>query len=108
MKNDDFYQRVYLLVQSIPKGRVTTYGAIARHLGVAWGARMVGYALHAVASDMSMPCHRVVNRNGDLTGKMHFATPTLMRDLLKSEGVRFKGDCVRMDLHFWDPGVDDR
>ncbi len=103
MNKDDFYRRVYRVVRRIPTGKVTTYGAIAEQIGARSSSRMVGYALHGVAGDMDIPCHRVVNRNGELTGKMHFATPTLMRDLLESEGVTFRGDAVDMKLHFWQP-----
>jgi|GEM_PF-252384 len=101
--SSDFYRRVYRVVARIPVGRVTTYGAIARCLGLRSSARMVGYALKAVAEEMALPCHRVVNRNGELTGKHHFATPTLMRDLLEGEQVKFKGDAVLLEEHFWDP-----
>ncbi len=98
----DFYTRVYEVVMRIPEGRVTTYGAIARACGMQ-SARVVGYALKGVADDMGIPCHRVVNRNGELSGKHHFATPTLMRDLLEGEDVEFDGERVVMDKHFWDP-----
>ena len=99
----DFYHRVYDVVRRIPVGRVTTYGAIAQHLGLRSSARLVGHALNAVGDDMEIPCHRVVNRNGELTGKRFFATPTLMRELLESEGVRFSGEGVIMEGQFWDP-----
>lgn len=101
----DFYEEVYKVVASIPTGKVTTYGAIAKHLGAGSSSRLVGHALNAVAEDMSLPCHRVVNRNGELSGKMHFATPTLMQELLESEGIEFIGDTVNMNNHFWDPGI---
>ena len=100
----DFFLRVYGVVVRIPYGRVTTYGAIARHIGAGRSARAVGYALNAVAGDDDIPCHRVVNRNGELSGKVHFATPTLMHDLLEAEGVTFDGDRVALEEHFWDPG----
>ncbi|MBS1914225.1 MAG: MGMT family protein [Bacteroidetes bacterium] len=103
---DDFYHRVYQVVALIPTGRVTSYGAIAAYLGLKSSARMVGYALNGVAGDMELPCHRVVNRAGELSGKHHFATPTLMRDLLESEGVEFKGEAVLMAKHFWDPAIE--
>lgn len=105
---EDFYSRVHEVVLRIPVGRVTTYGAIAKYLGAAMSSRMVGYALNSVADDSSIPCHRVVNRNGELSGKMHFATPTLMYDLLVSEGIHFKGAAVDIRKHFWDPAADDR
>lgn len=104
--HEDFYRRVYAVVARIPSGSVTTYGAIAACLGLKSSARMVGYALNGVAGDMEIPCHRVVNRNGELSGKHHFATPTLMRDLLESEGIGFEGETVVMREHFWDPAAE--
>ncbi len=101
----DFFHRVYETVMEIPVGCVTTYGAIAAYLGARSSSRLVGYALTAAAHDMSIPCHRVVNRNGLLTGSHHFATPTLMRDLLEAEDVGFTGDAVAMEKHFWDPAT---
>jgi methylated-DNA-protein-cysteine methyltransferase-like protein len=100
---NDFYHRIYEVVMEIPEGRVTTYGAIAAFLGARRSSRMVGYALKSVPEEMALPCHRVVNRNGELSGKHHFASSTLMRDLLESEGVRFSGEAVIMENHFWDP-----
>ena len=100
---NDFFHRVYEVVMQIPVGKVTTYGAIARRVGAGRSARTVGYALNAVANDHRIPCHRVVNRNGELSGKDHFATPTLMRELLEAEGVRFDGENVVMEEHFWNP-----
>ena len=100
----DFFLRVHSVVMRIPFGKVTTYGAIARHLGAGRSARTVGYALNAVAENQDIPCHRVVNRNGELSGKTHFATPTLMRELLEEEDVTFNEDRVVMERHFWDPG----
>src|SRR5687768_14515083 len=99
----DLYERIYDIVRRIPIGSVTSYGAIARCIGIGRSSRMVGYALNAVADDMSIPCHRVVNRNGELSGKMHFATPTLMRELLESENITFVDEAVDMKRHFWDP-----
>ena len=103
---DDFFERVWNVVRDIPAGRVTTYGAIARHLGIGHAARTVGWALQAVArsGDASVPCHRVVNREGRLTGRLHFATPTLMEERLRAEGVSFV-DRDRIDLprHLWIP-----
>jgi methylated-DNA-protein-cysteine methyltransferase-like protein len=103
---EDFYRRVYAVVSEIPIGKVSSYGAIAASLGARSSARLVGHALAAAAHDMSIPCHRVVNRNGELTGRMHFATPSLMRELLESEGVTFDGDAVVMEKHFWNPGTE--
>lgn len=103
----DFYERVYSVVREIPVGMVTTYGAIAAYLGAKRSSRLVGYALSLAADDMSLPCHRVVNRNGELTGRIHFASPMMMREMLESEAVTFKGDAVRMEKHFWDPAGND-
>lgn len=105
----DFYPRVYDLVRRIPPGRVTTYGRIARALGAPRASRGVGWALKAVASapggPLAVPCHRVVNRDGELTGRRHFATPTVMEERLLSEGVPFTAD-GRVDLAscVWEPG----
>ncbi len=100
---DDFSWKVIEAVMRIPVGRVSTYGAIARHVGAGRSARLVGHVLNTVGAEMDVPCHRVVNRNGELTGRMHFATPSLMRELLEAEGVAFVGDAVDLPLHFWDP-----
>jgi len=100
---DDFYERVYILVRQIPRGKVTTYGHIARALGLRSGARLVGWALNAARYRPDIPCHRVVNRRGELSGKMHFATPTLMRELLESEGVRVENDRVDLRRYLWIP-----
>lgn len=83
----DFFQRVYTLVQQVPYGRVTTYGAIAKKLGMARSSRMVGYALNASHAHGNIPAHRVVNRVGLLTGKHHFMGTNLMQQLLESEGI---------------------
>ncbi|MFM2386839.1 MAG: hypothetical protein RL660_1596 [Bacteroidota bacterium] len=84
----DFFTRVHEVARQVPKGRVTTYGAIAECLGGRMSARMVGWAMNAAHNAKpKVPAHRVVNRNGLLTGKMHFATPTLMEELLANEGV---------------------
>ncbi len=100
----DFFDRVYRIVAEIPFGRVTTYGLVAAAAGSEGAARTVGWALNgAVAS--GLPCHRVVNRFGALSGARHFATPTLMEDLLRSEGVAFdEAGCVRLGEHLWVPG----
>ena len=102
----DFFERVWDVVREIPAGRVTTYGHIARHLGVGHAARTVGWALKAVATsdDLAVPCHRVVNREGALTGRMHFASPTLMEERLRSEDVGFTDDGrVELAAHLWVP-----
>jgi len=100
----DFFADVYDVVRLIPSGRVTSYGAIARYLGSARSSRMVGWAMNSAHGLKDVPAHRVVNRNGLLTGKMHFKTPDLMEELLKNEGVLVKEDQV-LDFkkHFWDP-----
>lgn len=100
----DFYERVYALVRCIPVGRVTNYGALARALGADGAARTVGYALNACHSDSSIPAHRVVNRNGLLTGKFHFGGLSAMQQQLEAEGIRVENDAVlEFDRHFWDP-----
>lgn len=99
--SDDFYNRVHEIVSKIPRGRVTTYGAIASYLGVASGARMVGYALNR--SGDRLPAHRVVNRLGQLSGRAHFPDDT-MRERLEQEGVLFTGEyTVDLEKHFWNP-----
>ena len=101
-----FFERVYDLVRLIPAGKVTTYGAIARYLGASRSARIVGWAMNASHGDMSIPAHRVVNRNGLLTGKHHFEGTQLMEQLLESEGVRIEDhQVVDMKSHFWDPNL---
>ncbi len=98
-----FFERVWAVVGKIPPGRVTTYGDIAEYLGRRGAARTVGWALNeAVGTDV--PCHRVVNRNGVLTGKRHFETPHVMEERLRSEGVTFTDDGrVALDAHRWVP-----
>ncbi len=98
----DYYDRVYDVVAQIPEGRVTTYGAIARFLGITSGARMVGYALNS-ATEKPIPAHRVVNRNGELTGRSHFPGDT-MRERLQQEDIGFVDDYqIDIETHFWDP-----
>ena len=104
----DFFQRVWDVVDEIPYGKVTTYGHIAEHLGVKSAARTVGWALKA-AAQAGLPCHRVVNRFGALSGKRHFEGPDVMEDRLRSEGVAFDEEgCVVLDEHLWVPGEADR
>ena len=103
-----FYARVWALVDTIPWGRVTTYGHVARALGAAGSARMVGWALNAAAAT-GLPCHRVVNRSGTLTGRLHFAGPHVMEERLRGEGITVDDDGrVRLDRHLWVPGEDAR
>jgi methylated-DNA-protein-cysteine methyltransferase related protein len=92
-----FYERVFALVACIPPGRVTTYGGIARAVGHPRAARMVGWALHSCPRELGLPCHRVINRNGELTGRWHWGDPNLMRLLLEDEGVEFDAQ-ERVDL----------
>ena len=102
-KKEDFFSRVYKIVVKIPYGKVATYGDIAEACGIRSSARTVGWALNG-AKDSGLPCHRVVNRFGALTGKMHFGSPDLMKDLLLSEGVEFdKNDCVILEKYLWRP-----
>lgn len=102
-----FFDDVFDVVRLIPKGRVTSYGAIAAYLGSASGARTVGWALQAAASQKDIPAHRVVNRNGLLTGKHHFGSPHAMQRLLEKEGVHVKNDQVQnFSAIFWDPAKD--
>jgi len=100
-----FFEKVYSVVRLIPSGRVTTYGAIARSIGSPGAARMVGWALNKSFSDQGfIPAHRVVNRNGQLTGKRHFGGMEVMKELLASEGIQISDDqVVNFDKHFWDP-----
>ena len=100
----NYFDLVYQVVREIPKGRVTSYGAIAHYLGLKSGARMVGYAMNAAHTMPGIPAQRVVNRQGLLTGKSHFATPTRMQELLEAEGVAVENDRVKdFDKIFWDP-----
>lgn len=85
--NNSFFERVYEVARQIPYGRVTTYGAIAKAVGAARSARMVGYAMNASHKDETVPAHRVVNRKGILTGKHHFGGTNLMQQLLENEGI---------------------
>lgn len=100
----DFFQRVYAVVRTIPTGRVTSYGAIARYLGSAGGARTVGYAMNAAHSLPDVPAHRVVNRLGILTGKHHFGGFTAMQQQLEAEGIEVVDNQIQhFERCFWDP-----
>ncbi|MBP6460423.1 MAG: MGMT family protein [Crocinitomicaceae bacterium] len=102
-----FFDSVFQVVKLIPKGRVTSYGAIAAYLGAKKSSRTVGYAMNASHSIPGIPAHRVVNRNGQLTGKMHFSTPTEMEELLQKEGVVVESDqIIGFKEIFWDPSVE--
>lgn len=107
-KEYSFYSDVFDVVRQIPKGRVSSYGAIATYLGTKLSARMVGWAMNAAHTAVpKVPAQRVVNRNGMLTGKHHFATPTLMEELLKKEGIFVEKETV-VDFNklFWDPATE--
>lgn len=102
-QQENFFEKVYELAQLIPYGRVTSYGAIAKYLGAARSARMVGWAMNAVG-ERDVPAHRVVNRVGLLTGKHHFDGTNLMQQLLESEGVEVKNNkIVNFEKYFWNP-----
>jgi methylated-DNA-protein-cysteine methyltransferase related protein len=103
-KTYNFFEDVYEVVKLIPKGRVTSYGAIAKYLGTKMSARMVGWAMNAVHNDKKVPAHRVVNRIGLLTGKHHFHPPSAMQKRLEKEGLEIVKDKVQdFQKRFWDP-----
>jgi methylated-DNA-protein-cysteine methyltransferase-like protein len=104
-KQYSFFEDVYAVVRQIPEGRVTSYGAIANYLGTKLSARMVGWAMNAAhGSSHKVPAHRVVNRNGMLSGKAHFATPGLMEELLRKEKIKVEKDTiVDFEKVYWDP-----
>jgi methylated-DNA-protein-cysteine methyltransferase-like protein len=100
----NFFQNVYDVVRLVPRGRVTTYGAIAKYLGAARSSRMVGWAMNASHTQPDIPAHRVVNRQGMLTGKMMFAYPMQMQELLEAEGLRVVDNrVVEFERVFWEP-----
>ena len=103
-----FFEDVYAVVRQIPKGRVTSYGAIAKYLGTKLSARMVGWAMNAAHQQIQkVPAHRVVNRNGMLTGKHHFATTTLMEELLLKEKIKVKEETIiEFEKYYWDPSLE--
>ncbi len=103
-ENKDFFQKVYEVARQIPHGRVTSYGAIAKYLGAARSARMVGWAMNVSEKQGDVPAHRVVNKIGLLTGKHHFEGTNLMQQLLENEGIKVKNhQIVDFEKHFWDP-----
>lgn len=103
-KNDNFFEKVYEVARKIPYGRVTSYGAIAKYLGAARSARMVGWAMNSSGKHKDVPAHRVVNRNGILTGKHHFQGTNLMQQLLESEGIKvIDNKIIDFDVLFWHP-----
>lgn len=107
-KDESFFEQVFHVVRQVPKGRVTSYGAVAAALGTKLSARMVGWAMnisHQVTP--KVPAHRVINRKGLLTGKMHFAYPEQMQELLEKEGVKVVDDKVQdFETLYWDPSVE--
>lgn len=101
-----FNRQVWAVARAIPYGRVTNYGAIADFIG-GGSARQVGWAMHqAITADPPVPAHRVVNRNGVLTGKLHFGSPTMMQQLLENEGLTIIDDKIQdFKVHFWNPST---
>jgi methylated-DNA-protein-cysteine methyltransferase-like protein len=108
IKQYTFFKDVHDVVRQIPKGRVTNYGSIAKYLGAGMSSRMVGWAMHAAHGvKPAVPAHRVVNRNGLLTGKAHFGSPTRMQDLLEKEKIKVVDDkVVDFKKLFWDPVIE--
>jgi len=105
LEDQNFFQRVYEVVKQIPFGRVTSYGAIAKHIGAPGSARMVGWAMNASHIMPDIPAHRVVNRKGLLTGKHHFDGTNLMQQLLENEGITVMDNQIQdFEKHYWDPG----
>lgn len=107
-KQSKFFEDVFEVVRLIPEGRVTTYGAIAKYLGATRSSRMVGYAMNAShAEKIKVPAHRVVNRNGLLTGKHHFPSEDMMQKLLEKEGVKVVEDQIeKFSIYYWDPNIE--
>ncbi len=102
--NSDFFKNVYEVVKLIPHGKVSSYGAIAKYLGTNKSARVVGWAMNNSHNDSSIPAHRVVNRNGLLSGKHHFPGKETMENLLKKEGILVKNNRIEnFEDVFWDP-----
>ncbi len=102
-KKPSFYTRVYEIVEQIPEGKVTTYGAIAEVLGMKGSSRMIGQALGALPEGSDVPAQRVINRIGALSAAHHFGGYDRLRGILKREGITFKGELVDLKKHFWDP-----
>ncbi len=106
-ENENFFERVYEVARLIPYGRVTSYGAIAKYLGAARSARMVGWAMNGAGKYEDIAAHRVVNRKGLLTGKHHFQGTNLMQQLLESEGVEVVDNQIQnLENYFWDPSTE--
>ena len=107
MQEEGFFQKVYEVTKLVPFGRVTSYGSIAKYLGTPRSARMVGWALNASHLDDSIPAHRVVNRQGLLSGKHHFKGSNLMQQLLENENIRVENNhVVSFKEVFWDPNIE--
>ncbi len=107
MAQSDFFENVYEVVRLVPTGRVTTYGAIAAYLGSKRGARMVGWAMNNSHVRPDVPAHRVVNRNGLLSGKLFFGSPTAMQELLEAEGIEVQYDqIVDFEKRLWHPAIE--
>lgn len=108
MAGKDFFEMVYQVVRLIPRGRVTSYGAIASYLGAKGSSRLVGYAMNGAGKVRpKVPAHRVVNRQGLLTGKHHFETPYQMQELLEKEKIKVKDDkVIAFKSIFWDPAIE--
>jgi methylated-DNA-protein-cysteine methyltransferase-like protein len=105
-QNTSFFERVYEIARKIPEGKVTSYGAIAKCLGSAQSARMVGWAMNASHNYDDIPAHRVVNRKGLLTGKHHFDGTNLMQQLLENEGIKVvDNQIIDFESHFWEPNT---
>ncbi|MFT5890850.1 MAG: methylated-DNA-protein-cysteine methyltransferase-like protein [Dokdonia sp.] len=104
---ENFFDKVYGVTKLIPHGRVTSYGAIAKYLGAAKSSRMVGWAMNGAGKHPDVPAHRVVNRVGLLTGKMHFGSSNAMQQMLAEEGIQVEDDkIVNFKKYFWDPVVE--
>lgn len=102
---NDFFSRVYDVVSKIPEGKVMTYGQIAAMLGEPRNARVVGWAMRAAPSSLGLPCHRVVNRLGEMSPSYAFGSKGIQRELLMSEGITFKENgCIDMEKHLWKVG----
>nr|WP_321453537.1 MGMT family protein [uncultured Carboxylicivirga sp.] len=108
MPKNDFFDQVYQVAELIPYGRVTSYGAIAKYMGAVRSARMVGWAMNKCGSWYNyVPAHRVVNRNGLLTGKQHFPGGETMKELLQNEGIIVEDNqIINFKEVFWDPSVE--
>lgn len=102
--NLTFFEKVYIVARHIPYGKVTSYGAIAKYLGTAKSARMVGWAMNKTHNDNTIPAHRVVNKKGLLTGKLHFDGTNLMQQLLENEGIKIENHkIINLESVFWTP-----